>query len=64
MLVKQGDKIRVVNYGHTGYKHNYSKKARDNYLRRSAGIVDKSGKKTASDKFSANHWSRKDLWNG
>ena len=47
---------------HKDYKHNYSKEARKNYLTRSAGIKNKSGKSTKNDKFSANYWARKDLW--
>ena len=63
VLAKKGDKVKIINFGHRGYKHNYSKKARDSYLKRSAGIKNKSGQSTASDKFSANYWSRKELWN-
>lgn len=32
------------------------------YRARSAGITNKSGKKTANDKNSANYWSRKVNW--
>lgn len=63
VLAKKGGKVKIINFGHKGYKHNYSKEARDNYLKRSAGIKNKSGQSTASDKFSANYWSRKELWN-
>mgnify|MGYP003115160627 FL=1 len=62
VLAKKGDEIKIVRYGHKDYKHNYSKEARKNYLTRSAGIKNKSGKSTKNDKFSANYWARKDLW--
>lgn len=62
VLAKKGDQVKLVHYGHTGYKHNYSKDAKKNYLTRSAGIRDKSGNLTKDDKFSANYWARRDLW--
>jgi hypothetical protein len=37
---------------------------RANYLARSGGIRDKSGKLTANNKNSANYWARKVLWKG
>lgn len=62
VLAKKDDKVKLIHYGHSGYKHNYSKSAKKNYLTRSAGIRNKSGELTANDKFSANYWARKDLW--
>lgn len=62
VLAKVGDQVKMIRYGLDGYKHNYSKKARDSYLARSAGIRDGSGNKTASNKLSANYWARRDLW--
>lgn len=56
VLAKKGDKVKVVNFGARGYKHNYSAAAKKNYLARSAGIKGK------DDKFSANYWSRRVLW--
>tara|TARA_B100000214_G_scaffold305314_1_gene236224 strand:- start:558 stop:2135 length:1578 start_codon:yes stop_codon:yes gene_type:complete len=56
VLAKKGDKVKVVNFGARGYKHNYSAKAKKSYLARSAGIKGK------DDKFSANYWSRSHLW--
>ena len=61
-VMKKG-KRTLIHFGDSKYRHNYSKEARDNYLRRSAGIRDKSGKLTKDDKNSANYWSRKILWN-
>lgn len=56
-------KYKLLHFGAKGYGHNYSTKARTNYLKRSAGIKNKSGQSTATDKFSPNYWSRKSLWN-
>lgn len=64
VLAKKGDEIKVVRFGHKDYGHNYSKEAWQNYMARSAGIRDKSGKLTKDDKFSANYWARKELWAG
>lgn len=64
VLAKKGDDIKVVEFGQRGYGHNYSKEARENYLTRSAGIRDKSGRLTKDDKFSPNYWARKVLWAG
>ena len=38
------------------------KARRENYLKRSGGIKDKSGRLTADNKNSANYWSRTILW--
>ncbi len=64
VLAKKGNQVKVVRFGHKGYGHNYSAKARKNYLTRSAGIRNKAGKLTAKDNFSANYWARKVLWAG
>lgn len=55
-------RAKVVSYGHSGYQHNYSKQAKQNYLKRSAGIRNKDGELTKDDPWSPNHWARKDLW--
>jgi hypothetical protein len=65
VLAKKGDDVKLVKYGLRGYEdytQHGSEKRRENYLKRSGGIRDKSGKLTKDDKFSANHWARKDLW--
>jgi|GEM_PF-863122 len=62
VLVKSGDRIKVVHYGASAYQNNYSDKAKKSYLARSAGIKNKSGQATKDDPFSPNHWARKDLW--
>lgn len=54
--------IKNVHFGARGYRHNYSKKAWESYMARSAGIRDKSGNLTKNDKTSANYWARKVLW--
>ena len=53
-----------INFGHSDYKHNYSKKARESYLARAKGIRDKNGNLTYKNKLSANYWSVRYLWNG
>jgi hypothetical protein len=55
-------RVRLIHFGALGYGHNYSNRAKFNYLRRSAGIRDKQGKLTKGDKWSANYWARKILW--
>lgn len=62
VLARKGDEVRLIHFGASGFKHNYSESAKDNYLSRSAGIRDKDGNPTKDDKFSPNHWSRKILW--
>ncbi|WP_194847983.1 hypothetical protein [Candidatus Neptunochlamydia vexilliferae] len=55
-------RVRLIHFGALGYGHNYSRKAKDNYLRRSAGIRNKKGELVKDDPWSANYWSRKILW--
>lgn len=62
VLVEKNGKRKLVHFGDKRYKHNYSDKARKNYLKRSAGIRNKQGKLTADDPFSPNYWSRRVLW--
>ena len=64
VLAKKGDQIKVLEFGQKGYGHNYSEKARENYLARSGGIRNASGELTKDDKFSPNYWARKVLWAG
>lgn len=61
VLAKEGDKVKLIHFGQKGYKHNYSNEAKQNYLKRSAGIVGKNGL-TKNDKMSANYWARRELW--
>jgi len=53
---------KLIHFGDDSYKHNYSKEARENYMKRSAGIKDKQGNLTKDDRTSANYWARKILW--
>jgi len=53
---------KIIHFGAVGYGHNYSKEAKENYLKRSAGIRGKGGELTCNDKWSANYWARKVLW--
>ena len=62
VLAKKGDKVKMIGFGHRDYEHNYSDKAKKNYLKRSAGIKNKSGELTKNDKLSANYWARRVLW--
>lgn len=55
-------RVRIIHFGALGYGHNYSEKAKKNYLTRSAGIRNKKGELTMHDKWSPNYWSRKVLW--
>ncbi len=62
VLAKSGGKVRLIHFGQTGYRHNYSEKAKKSYLARSAGITRKDGSSTKNDKLSANYWARRELW--
>lgn len=65
VLVKRGDKIKLVKFGLRGmedFTQHKDSKRRKSYLARSAGIRNKSGKLTKDDPFSANYWSRRHLW--
>jgi hypothetical protein len=53
---------KLIHFGHSDYRHNYSPEARKSYLARSKGIKDKQGNLTYKDKNSKNYWSRKALW--
>jgi len=57
-------KVNVIHFGQKGYKHNYSKKAWERYMKRSSKITDGKGRLTKNNKLSANYWARKVLWNG
>lgn len=65
VLAKKGDEVKMVSFGLRGmddFTQHKNPERRKNYLARSAGIKDKSGKPTKDDPFSANHWARKVLW--
>lgn len=65
VLATKGDEVKLVRFGLRGmedYTQHGSEKRRENYLQRSAGIKDGSGKLTKDDPFSANYWARKVLW--
>lgn len=65
VLAKKGDEVKLVKFGHREYEdftQHKDPERRENYLKRSAGIKDKSGKLTKDDVFSANHWARRALW--
>ena len=48
-------KEKLIHYGATGYKSNYSDSARKNFRARHRCA-------TATDKLTARHWACKDLW--
>lgn len=54
--------VKQIHFGDSDYRHNYSKKARQSYLARSAGIRDGDGELTKDNPLSANFWSRRVLW--
>ncbi len=60
-VMKNGKKT-LIHFGLVGYRHNYSKTARESYDKRSKGIRDKSGNLTYKNKNTANYWARKTLW--
>lgn len=65
VLAKKGDEVKLVRFGLRGmedYTQHKDPERRRNYLARSAGIKDKSGKPTKDDPFSANYWARRVLW--
>lgn len=62
VLARQGGTIAHLKFGARGYRHNYSPSAKQNYLRRSAGIRDKNGQLTKNNKLSKNYWARRVLW--
>jgi hypothetical protein len=55
-------RINIIHFGQRGYKHNYSRRARMRYLKRSAGIKNKNGRLTKDNRYSANYWARRILW--
>lgn len=59
---KSGKKL--IHYGDSNYKHNYSAEARKSYLARAKGITNKSGQKTYLLKDTKNYWAVRDLWKG
>lgn len=65
VLVKRGDRVKLVHFGQKGYEdytQHKDKARRANYLARSGGIKGRDGKPTANDPFSANYWARRELW--
>tara|TARA_R110000796_G_scaffold110320_3_gene221775 strand:- start:2215 stop:2493 length:279 start_codon:yes stop_codon:yes gene_type:complete len=66
VYVKKDGNKRLIHFGDSSMKdftQHKDKERRKNYLARSAGIKNKSGKLTKDDKNSANYYSRKYLWN-
>ena len=66
VLVNYDGAIKLIKFGLRGmkdYTQHCDEKRRGNYLSRSAGIKDKTGRPTKDDPFSPNYWSRRILWN-
>lgn len=61
-IVDGKKRVKLIHFGAKGYGHNYSKEAKESYLKRSAGITNKKGELTKNDPWSANYWARKVLW--
>jgi len=57
-------KPKLIHYGHSDYRHNYSPEARKSYLARAKGIKNKQGQLTWKLKDTKNYWAVKDLWKG
>ena len=68
VYVKDGDRIKKINFGQVGYKDFRSGTAsaqdRKAYLARATKIKNKKGELTHKDKTTANYWAVKYLWKG
>ena len=66
VYVMKGGSKRLIHFGDAkmqDYTHHKDDKRQESYLKRSAGIRDKSGRLTKDDKNSANYWARRLLRN-
>ena len=55
----------LIHFGDKRYKdytQHKNEKKRISYLKRAKGIIDKSGKKTINNPYSANYWASRILW--
>ena len=62
VYVMKGGSKRLIHFGDSkmqDYTQHKDDKRRESYLKRSAGIRDKSGRLTKDDKNSANYWARR-----
>ena len=57
VLAKEGDKVKLIHFGATGYGHNYSAAARKSF--RARHKCD-----TANDKMTARYWACRHPWKG
>ena len=66
--VKDGNRIKKINFGQVGYKGfrsgTASAQGRKAYLARATKIKNKKGELTHKDKTTANYWAVKYLWKG
>lgn len=61
VINEETKKRKLIHFGDSRYKHNYSKEARESYDKRSKAIRGKKGL-TYNNKNTANYWARKVLW--
>ena len=67
VYVKKDGGKRLIHFGDStmsDFRKHKDPARRKNYLERSGGIRDKSGRLTANNKNSANYWARRVLWKG
>lgn len=62
VVAKVGNQTKLLHYGDSNYKNNYSEKAKKSYRARAGGIRDKNGNLTKNNKLSKNFWAMRDLW--
>ena len=65
VLVKKGDKIKEVFFGHRGYKdftQHKDPERRKNFRKRFAGILKRDGTQAIKDPFSPAYWAYRVLW--
>lgn len=65
VLAKEGDDEKVIHFGDANmedYTQHHDERRRENYLKRAGGIRNSAGQLTKDDKFSANYWAMRYLW--
>lgn len=65
VLAKEGDDEKVIHFGDANmedFTQHKDEKRRENYLKRAGGIRNSAGQLTKDDKFSANYWAMRYLW--
>lgn len=62
VLARKGDQFKLIHYGDPSMADNRSSEQRKRFIDRATGIRDGNGRLTKDDKFSANYWALRDLW--